>query len=202
MSALLNELMSWFEYIIFRLPGRIGSRLRSAYFSYRSENSSSRVGFFTGTYLEGMQNMTLSEGVAFGAGCMLYSETGKLIVGGNSKFNSGVILGADGGAINIGRDVLVGPNVVMRASNHCFKKSPRVPIVTQGHEYGKITIGNDVWIGANVTILAGTEVGNHCIIGAGAVVNGKIDSCSVAVGVPAKVIRKLNDSEGMQNEIE
>ena len=55
---------------------------------------------------------------------------------------------------------------------------------------GDITIGNDVWIGHGVTILSGTTIGTGAIIGAGAIVRGNIPPYSIAVGVPAKVVKK------------
>ena len=59
-----------------------------------------------------------------------------------------------------------------------------------------ITIGNDVWIGGNCTILPGVTIGNNVIIAAGAVVTKDIPDNCVAAGVPAKVIKQLeNDSE-------
>ncbi|OCS29366.1 hypothetical protein CFVLMG6570_09655 [Campylobacter fetus subsp. venerealis LMG 6570 = CCUG 33900] len=54
-----------------------------------------------------------------------------------------------------------------------------------------ITIGDDTWIGANTTILPGVKIGKFCIIGAGSIVTKDVDDFSIAVGVPAKVIRKL-----------
>jgi len=57
-----------------------------------------------------------------------------------------------------------------------------------------IKIGNNVWCGVNVTILSGVSIGNNCVIGAGAVVTNSIPDNSIAVGIPAKVIKeKKND---------
>lgn len=56
-----------------------------------------------------------------------------------------------------------------------------------------ITIGNDVYIGNNVIILPGVSIGNKVIIGAGAVVSRDIPSNSVAVGVPARVIKTADE---------
>lgn len=56
-----------------------------------------------------------------------------------------------------------------------------------------IVIGNDVYIGNNVIILPGVTVGNNVIIGAGAVVSNDIPDNSVAVGVPARVIKSADD---------
>lgn len=56
-----------------------------------------------------------------------------------------------------------------------------------------ITIGDDVYIGNNVILLPGVNIGNNVIIGAGAVVSRDIPSNSVAVGVPAKVIKTADE---------
>ncbi len=56
-----------------------------------------------------------------------------------------------------------------------------------------ITVGNDVYIGNNVIILPGVNIGNNVIIGAGAVVSRDIPDNSVAVGVPARVIKSADD---------
>lgn len=55
-----------------------------------------------------------------------------------------------------------------------------------------IRIGKDCFIGCNTIILKGTELGDGCVVGAGAVVAGKFEAGSVIAGNPARVIRKLN----------
>lgn len=61
--------------------------------------------------------------------------------------------------------------------------------VAKPREHKKCKIGNDVWIGKNATIIAGCNIGNGVIVGAGAVVTKDIPDYAVAVGVPAKIIR-------------
>lgn len=56
-----------------------------------------------------------------------------------------------------------------------------------------ITIGNDVYIGLNTTILAGTKVGNRCIIGACSLLKGDYPDNSVIAGVPARVIKTVDE---------
>lgn len=56
-----------------------------------------------------------------------------------------------------------------------------------------ITIGNDVYIGLNTTILAGTKVGNRCIIGACSLLKGEYPDNSVIAGNPAKVIKTVDE---------
>lgn len=67
-----------------------------------------------------------------------------------------------------------------------FSLSDHDKIIEQKH----IKIGNDVFIGANVTILDGVKIGDGAVIGAGAVVSKDIPPYCVAVGVPAKIIKK------------
>ena len=54
-----------------------------------------------------------------------------------------------------------------------------------------VTIGDNVWLGSRVMILRGVNIGDNSVIGAGSVVTHSIPANSVAVGVPAKVIRNL-----------
>lgn len=56
-----------------------------------------------------------------------------------------------------------------------------------------IKIGKNCFIGCNAIILKGTELGDGCVVGAGAVVSGKFEKNSVIVGNPARVIRTLGE---------
>ncbi|XP_075268648.1 putative macrolide acetyltransferase [Opisthocomus hoazin] len=60
---------------------------------------------------------------------------------------------------------------------------------------GNTVIGNDVWIGQNATILPGVHIGDGAIIGANSVVGSNVESYTIVVGNPAKVIRKRFDDE-------
>ena len=58
-----------------------------------------------------------------------------------------------------------------------------------------IRIGCNVWIGARVTVLKGVTIGDGAVIGAGSVVTSDVESCAVAVGVPARVVRRRFEGE-------
>lgn len=116
-------------------------------------------------------------------------HSGKIVLNSGASFNTNVhINAANGGEINIGKNVLVGPNTVMRTASHNFLDT-KVPIKTQGHTVGNILIEDDVWIAAGVIIIGGVKIGKGAVIGAGAVVVEDIPPMAVAVGVPAKVIK-------------
>ena len=55
-------------------------------------------------------------------------------------------------------------------------------------------IGNNVWIGENVVILAGTLIGDGCIIGANSVLKGKYGKNEIIVGAPAKAVKKWDET--------
>jgi acetyltransferase-like isoleucine patch superfamily enzyme len=100
------------------------------------------------------------------------------------------ILGA--GGVSVGNDVLISPGVVLTSFQHGFKDLSR-PIVGQEPTLKPVVVGDDVYIGANAVILPGVTIGRGAVIGANAVVNSDIPENSVAVGAPAKVVRKRGD---------
>jgi UDP-perosamine 4-acetyltransferase len=60
---------------------------------------------------------------------------------------------------------------------------------------GKVHVGNGTMIGTGACVLPGVRVGTACVIGAGAVVTRDVPDFSLAVGVPARVIKQLRDAE-------
>lgn len=65
--------------------------------------------------------------------------------------------------------------------------------LSQVDKFGKIVVGNNVHLGANAVIMPGVTIGNNCIIGVGAVVTKDIPDNSIAVGVPARVIKTIDE---------
>lgn len=116
----------------------------------------------------------------------LYADSGEIIIGDYNSYNSNVFIGASGGKVFIGNNVLIGPNTVLRASDHKFNKDQLIR--NQGHVSGTIVIENDVWIGANVVILKDVIIRTGSVIGAGSVVTKSTKEYSINVGVPAKQI--------------
>ncbi|CAH0055930.1 unnamed protein product [Clonostachys solani] len=92
--------------------------------------------------------------------------------------------------VTIGSRSMIGPNVSLFASTHPI--DPDLRNGTKGPESGgKITIGEDCWIGGNVTILPGVTIGDGCTVGANSLVTKDIPAYHVAVGSPARPVRKL-----------
>jgi maltose O-acetyltransferase len=110
----------------------------------------------------------------------------KLSVGNNVYLGYNSYYGQ--GKVDIGHNVLIGPFVSITATNHVRKAGH---FRNKSYEEKKITIGNNCWIGAHVCVLAGVNIGRNCLIGAGSIVTKNIPSNSIAVGNPAKVVKKL-----------
>lgn len=98
-------------------------------------------------------------------------------------------LGGAGG-LTIGNDCIVGAYFSCHPENHNFSDHDQL-IKHQGVTHKGIKIGDNCWIGAKVTILDGAQVGNGCVIAAGAVVKDIFPDHSLIAGVPAKLIRKI-----------
>ena len=75
--------------------------------------------------------------------------------------------------------------VFLKGSNYLHKNFSSIEFEDCPTTY----IGNDVWIGANAMIKSGIQIGNGCIIAAGAVVTKNLPSYAIAGGIPAKIIR-------------
>lgn len=89
--------------------------------------------------------------------------------------------------ITIGNDVTMAPDSYILAHDASTK-------LALGYtRIGKVIIGNNVFIGAKVIIMPGVSIGDNVVIGSGSVVTRNIDSNSVAVGNPAKVVKSYND---------
>jgi len=100
------------------------------------------------------------------------------------------------GPCTIGRDVMMGPDVVFIGGNHEFSDVD-VPMMEQGSRPSPpIVIGDDVWIGIRVIVLPGVQVGDGAILAAGAVVTRDVPPRAIVAGNPARVIRSRDAKEG------
>ena len=161
------------------------SRLRAMRFGFSPRS----ISIGPGARISSGSKVTFKGGANFDYGVSITARGGEIVFGENFHANEQVIFNADiAGSLTFGKNCLVGPRAMFRTANHGFT-TLNVDIIDQIHESGDITIGNDVWIGAGVIVLPGVSIGDHCVIGAGAVVTQDIPPKSVAVGVPAKAIR-------------
>lgn len=94
--------------------------------------------------------------------------------------------------VNIGANVMIGPNVSIFTAGHPVHPEPRVA----GWEFAKpVTIEDNVWIGGHSVINPGVTIGKNSVIGSGSVVTKDIPENVIAVGNPCRVIRNITDSD-------
>lgn len=98
------------------------------------------------------------------------------------------------GNIKIGKDCMIAAHSAIAANNHNFA-DPTQKINKQGITRQGIAIGDDCWLGFGVKILDGVTIGQGSVIGAGSVVTKSIPPYSIAIGVPARVIRSRQPIE-------
>jgi acetyltransferase-like isoleucine patch superfamily enzyme len=125
------------------------------------------------------------------------TSEGVLRTGRDCGFANGCFIAAGAGGIELGDDVLCGPNVVIIAINYRYAEV-RVPFAQQGTSSTGVRIGSNVWIGANVTILDGSVIGDNTIVVANSLVNRRFPPNVIVQGNPAKIImrREVGDQSG------
>ena len=109
-------------------------------------------------------------------GAVLRADTGRITIGENSNVQDNAVLHCDvGGAVTLGKSVTVGHSALVHGC----------------------TVGDGSLIGMHATLLNHCVVGKNCIIGAGALVpeGMVIPDGSVAVGVPARVIKQVSPAQ-------
>lgn len=160
----------------------------------------------------------LGHGVYLDQGTYLHATPGGIELGDNTIVMHGAVLHVYNfrdlphAGIRIGKDSLVGEYSVIRgqggvtigdrvytspftqiiAVNHVFH-DPKRPFVDQGITAEGIVIEDDVWLGANAVITDGVRVGKGAIVAAGAVVTKDVEPYTVVGGVPARLIKRIEE---------
>lgn len=122
-----------------------------------------------------------------------YSKSAKIIIGDGVGLNSTAII-ARSRTVSIGNYTLIGGNCqIMDTDGHPLWP-PESRWYYPGDEHdAPVMIGHNVFIGLNVIILKGATIGDNTVIAAGSVVTGEIPPNVLAAGVPARVIRPLDN---------
>ncbi|MCC5916111.1 MAG: acyltransferase [Cryomorphaceae bacterium] len=141
----------------------------------------------------GKKGITLGNNVSIGAYSRVVVSTSlnhigeHITIGNNVGIGEYAYLGGAGG-LTIDDDCIVGQYLSCHPENH-VADDLETPIRFQGVTRKGIYIGKNCWIGSKVTILDGVQIGDGCIIAAGAVVNKSFPANSIIGGVPAKILK-------------
>ena len=127
------------------------------------------------------------DGVFLGRGTILSCKDGDITLGDqvNIGFHSEIFSGSQ---VTVGRHGLFAAYTYLVGGGHEFDKAG-IPVIEQPRQSRGITVGDNVWLGAGAKVLDGVTLGDDVVVGAGAVVTEDLPAGSVAVGVPARVVR-------------
>ena len=198
------------------MPGAAGLFLRSKLYRglFRKAGRSLVIG--RNVTLRHAHKISLGDNVVLDDNCVLDAkgDTNRgIVIEDNVFIGRNTIIYCKNGDINIGRNVNISSNCQIMSSNRLTIGADTVVAAfcyfLSGGEYdfmdtarkfseqsgmvthGELRIGCNCWIGAGVLVLDAACIGDHCVVGAGAVVTKPIPRDSLAVGVPARVLRQL-----------
>lgn len=121
----------------------------------------------------------------------LMEKPGRIVIG-KGCFLCYFLTILGGADVTIGDGVLMASHVLICSESHGVDPTSELPYMSQPLKCAPITIGDGTWIGEKACILSGVSIGKKCIIGAGAIVTKSIPDYSMAVGNPARVIKKFD----------
>lgn len=104
--------------------------------------------------------------------------------------------------VKIGNNVLMASDISIVTHNHGINPELKMSYAGQPLSAKEIVIGDNVWIGDKAVILPGVTIGKGSVIGAGSIVTKSIPEYCVAVGNPAKIVKKYNFSEHIWEKIQ
>lgn len=113
------------------------------------------------------QNIVIEDNVTIGAYCQIWA-------------------GPEKARVTVGKDALFAPDVMVTATTYRYNEG--APVTDQAMDEADIDIGADCWLGRGATILAGSQLGQGCVVGAHSVVRGTFPAYSVIAGSPARVV--------------
>ncbi len=207
-AELLNTLIS-------PIPGAIGLFLRKKLYPSIFKSIGKNVIFGKNIVFRHPKKISIGNNVIIDDNCVIdakgVSNRG-IIIGDNVYIGRNTIVYCKNGDILIKQNVNISSNCQLFSSNKLTLLEDSVigaySYFLSGGEYdyrdkrkfseqdgmetkGELVIGKNCWIGARVTVLDAATIGDHCVIGAGAVVTKPIPSNSIAVGIPARVIGSI-----------
>ncbi len=197
------------------MPGALGLLLRSKLYPRLLGPSGRNVNFGMNVVLRHPHKIKIGDNVVIDDNCLLDakgSDNSGIVIGSGTFIGRNTILSCKNGDIEIGENsnigfnceifsaskVVLGKNALFAAycyligGEHTFDRTD-VSVLEQQRTSAGINVEDNVWLGAGVKVNDGASIGRDSIIGTSAVVRGNIPEYSIAVGIPAKVIRSRKE---------
>ncbi|MFY9314140.1 MAG: acyltransferase [Burkholderiales bacterium] len=157
--------------------------------------------------VDGCRYISLGDGVLVQRGAWLVvplfdlpavEERVYLSIGGGTRVGANCTISA-ARRIDIGKDVLFGPNVTVLDHAHAYE-DPAVPVSRQGVvSRGGVRIGDGSWLGANSIIYSAAgelSLGEHCVVAGNSFVRDDVPPFTVVAGNPARPVRRFDRASG------
>ena len=212
-----DEAEAFYRTVFMQMDSPYGAEMRRQYYRSQLRKMGEDVTIGCGVKIVNPQYVTLEDRVSLDDHCTLFARSERgITLGEGTQLKYGVYLDTEGGegyietgkrvylgtgcclhghrGLEIGDDALFAQNITITPYSHIFE-DPARPIIQQGGHTRKITIGKDCYLGKNVCVLYCADVEDGAVVGAGSVVVHTIPANSVAVGVPAHVIRKRGEAK-------
>lgn len=199
-----------------KIVGALFRRIRDFLLAAKLKTSGMKLGKHP--RMAGLSHIRLGTNFSAGDGLWLEAVTffndtclqPRLTIGVNCSVSDYVHIGC-ANCITIGNEFLCGSRVIISDHNHGIYNAvpdgpspspPTLPPMERPLSHDKsVCIGNNVWIGDGVAILGGADIGDGVIIGANAVVTGRIPSFTIAVGMPARPVKQFDFEKGQWIDI-
>lgn len=187
MSFVLSLVASGIALLTGRDPTGVEAHLRGL--SYRDCSRGLRVSIGRNVQLVGRSSIALGERVTLYGNAYLNATgpQGRIVIGNHSHIDQFCTLYGQGG-LTIGDHCAIASGVIIYTQTNQYASIPENLIIDQPVVYAPVQIGRDVWIGANAVILPGVSIGDHAVVGAGAIVRSDVGAWEIVAGVPARVI--------------
>lgn len=136
--------------------------------------------------------LLLGKKIRFGSDLRIQSYCRKKVQIGDNVYAGNRVSILVGDEIVIGRDVLIASDVCITSENHRSNPEAEISYAKQPLIIKPVYIGDGCWIGEKAVILPGVSIGKKSVIGAGSIVTKDIPDYCIAVGNPAKVVKKYD----------
>ncbi len=189
---------------LLRLWRRLRADLQHAYYeeTIRDELRARAPGLQLGRHVTIVRpdRLILGENVIIHDHCVLYCagqapdyrQGGRIIIGDHVELAWGCILHGGGAQIILRDFAIIGAGAVLISEMYSYRERDR-PARFQTKIMGDVVVEENATVGANAVVLPGVTIGRSAIVGAGAVVTRDVPPFSIAVGVPARVIKRVDE---------